>query len=45
MFRQAQPRQMRSFQLDNVCSERLEILSGQLGASQGELIEQFVNAC
>jgi len=45
MFRQAQPRQMRSFRLDNVCSDRLKTLSGQLGASQGELIEQLVNAC
>lgn len=45
MFRQAQPRQMRSFRLDNMCSERLKTLSGQLGASQGELIEQLVNAC
>ena len=45
MFRQSQVRQMHSFRLDNVCSERLKNLSGQLGASQGELIEQLVNAC
>ena len=45
MFRQAQPRQMRSFRLDKISSERLKTLSGQLGASQGELIEQLVNAC
>ena len=45
MFRQAQPRKMSSFRLDRVCSERLRNLSSQLGASQGELIEQLVNAC
>jgi hypothetical protein len=36
---------MHSFRLDGVSSERLRTLSGQLGASQGELIEQLVNAC
>jgi hypothetical protein len=45
MFRQAQPRQMRSFRLDQKSSERLKELSSQLGASQGELIEELINAC
>jgi predicted DNA-binding protein len=45
MFRQTKPRQMRSFRLDQRSSERLKELSSQLGASQGELIEELINAC
>jgi len=36
---------MRSFRLDDLTAERLKSLSVELNASQGELIEQLVNAC
>lgn len=45
MFRQKEPRQMRSFRLDKISAERLKSLSGQLGASQAELLEELINAC
>ena len=45
MFRQAQPRQMRSFRLNQTSAERLKTLSSQLGASQGELLEELISAC
>ena len=43
MFRKA--RQMHSFRLDETSSERLKSMAVDLGASQGELLEQLINAC